>query len=69
MALAGTLEIQMIAGMARLQSDMNQAKTIVGGAMKNIEGAVAGRWASALASAISFRSSRDPLMQRIIYMI
>jgi len=41
MALAGTLEIQMIAGMARLQSDMNQAKTIVGGAMKNIEGAVA----------------------------
>lgn len=41
MALAGTLEIQMLANIARLQADMNQAKTVVGGAMKNIESAVA----------------------------
>jgi hypothetical protein len=41
MALAGTLEIQMLANMARLQTDMNQAKTVVGSAMANIESTVA----------------------------
>src|SRR3990167_3405103 len=40
MALAGTLEIQMLANMARLQKDMTQAKGMVGGAMKSIESAV-----------------------------
>ena len=40
MAIAGTLEIQMLANMARLTADMNTAKNTVGGAMKNIEGAV-----------------------------
>ncbi len=39
--IAGTLEIQMLANMARLQADMTQAKNMVGGAMKNIESAVA----------------------------
>lgn len=37
MALAGTLEIQMLANMARLQKDMTQAKTVVGGSVKEIE--------------------------------
>ncbi len=41
MAVAGTLEVQMLANLARLSSDMNKAKSMVGGAMKNIEGAVA----------------------------
>ena len=41
MALAGRLEIEMVAGIARLQSDMNQAKSVVGSTMKSIEGAVA----------------------------
>lgn len=41
MALAGTLEIQMLANMARLADDMAKAKNIVGSSMKSIEGAVA----------------------------
>lgn len=40
MAVAGTLEIQLLANVARLQSDMNQAKSSVTGAMKGIESAV-----------------------------
>lgn len=39
---AGTLEVQMLANLARLQQDMNQAKGIVGGAVKSMETAVAG---------------------------
>ena len=39
--IAGSLEIQMLANMARLSKDMADAKGIVGGAMKNIESAVA----------------------------
>jgi hypothetical protein len=35
--IAGTLEIQMLANLARLSQDMAQAKGIVGGAMKDIE--------------------------------
>jgi hypothetical protein len=37
MALAGTLEIQMLANLARLQKDMDEAKRTVGGAMAVIE--------------------------------
>lgn len=40
--IAGTLEIQMMAQMARLSSDMKKAQGIVGGAMRNIEGAIMG---------------------------
>lgn len=40
--IAGTLEIQLLAGIARLQKDMQEAQRIVGGAMSNIEGAVGG---------------------------
>lgn len=40
MAVAGTLEIQMAANLARLSKDMSEAKGVVGGAMRNIEGAV-----------------------------
>jgi hypothetical protein len=39
--IAGSLEIQLLANMARLQSDMNDAKRIVGGAMQQIERDVA----------------------------
>jgi len=39
--IAGQLEIVMLANMARLADDMQKSKQIVGGAMKNIEGAVA----------------------------
>lgn len=38
--IAGTLEIQMLANMARLADDMNKAKSVVGGAMGNIEKSV-----------------------------
>jgi len=38
--VAGSLEIQMLMNLARLQSDMNQAKSMVGGAMRDIERAV-----------------------------
>lgn len=38
--IAGTLEIQMLANLARLQSDMDQAKGIVGQSMRSIEQAV-----------------------------
>jgi tape measure domain-containing protein len=38
--LAGTLEIQLLANLARLQSDMDKAQRTVGGAMKNINAAV-----------------------------
>lgn len=38
--IAGTLEIQLAANMARLADDMQKAKTVVGGAMKDIESAV-----------------------------
>lgn len=37
----GTLEIQIMAGLARLQKDMNDAQRIVGGAMGNVEKSVA----------------------------
>lgn len=40
MALAGTLEIQMLANLARLQKDMTQAKGIVTSSMKSVESAV-----------------------------
>jgi hypothetical protein len=39
--IAGTLEIQLLANMARLQKDMDDAKRAVGGAMAGIESAVA----------------------------
>lgn len=39
--IAGTLEVQMLASMARLADDMQKSKQIVGGAMKDIESAVA----------------------------
>lgn len=39
--LAGTLEIQMLANMARLQEDMNKAKGVVGSAMQSVERSVA----------------------------
>lgn len=39
--IAGTLEIQMAANMARLADDMAKSKAVVGDAMKGIEGAVA----------------------------
>jgi len=38
--IAGTLEIQLLANMARLQKDMDDAKRSVGGAMASIEKAV-----------------------------
>lgn len=38
--IAGTLEIQIMAGIARLQSDMNDAQRVVGGAMDNISRSV-----------------------------
>lgn len=38
--IAGTLEIQLLANMARLQQDMDVAKRSVGGAMASIESAV-----------------------------
>src|SRR6185369_4519074 len=38
---AGTLEIQLLANLARLRSDMTQAKSVVGGAMADISRAVA----------------------------
>ncbi|MFA5900354.1 MAG: hypothetical protein WC829_14725, partial [Hyphomicrobium sp.] len=38
--IAGTLEIQLMAGMARLQKDMDDAKRHVGGAMSSIDKAV-----------------------------
>lgn len=47
--IAGTLEIQMLANMARLQADMDTAKRSVSGAMANIESAV-GSAKSVLAS-------------------
>lgn len=34
--VAGSLEIQMLANLARLQQDMNQAKTVVGGAVRDM---------------------------------
>lgn len=37
----GTLEIQIMAGLARLQKDMNDAQRMVGGAMGNVERSVA----------------------------
>lgn len=40
MAVAGTLEIQLLANMARLQTDMNIAKSTVTSAMSGIESAV-----------------------------
>lgn len=46
--IAGTLEVQMLANLARLSSDMQQAKTIVSGAMDKI-GAAVGRTKSILA--------------------
>ncbi|MDZ4251208.1 MAG: hypothetical protein U1A72_01365, partial [Sulfuritalea sp.] len=46
--IAGVLEVQMLANLARLQKDMTQAKGMVGGTMKGIEGAV-GSAKSALA--------------------
>lgn len=39
--IAGTLEVQMLANLARLSKDMHDAKTLVGGAMKSIESSVA----------------------------
>jgi hypothetical protein len=39
--IAGTLEVQMLANLARLQGDMTSAKRMVGGAMKGIESSVA----------------------------
>ena len=39
--LAGQIEIQMLANLARLQTDMTKAKSMVGGAMKSIESSVA----------------------------
>lgn len=38
--VAGTIELQMLANMARLASDMQQAKALVGSSMKEIERAV-----------------------------
>lgn len=38
--IAGSLEIQLLTNLARLQSDMNQAKGVVGGAMRSISDAV-----------------------------
>lgn len=37
----GTLEIQIMAGLARLQTDMDNAQRMVGGAMSNVERSVA----------------------------
>ena len=42
MAVAGTLEIQLLANIARLQKDMDDAKRSVGGAMATIEKTVGG---------------------------
>lgn len=39
--IAGTLEVQMLANLARLANDMNDAKRMVGGAMSDIEKSVA----------------------------
>jgi hypothetical protein len=41
MAVAGTLEIQLLANMARLQADMDKAKGVVASAAKNMESAAA----------------------------
>ncbi len=40
MAIAGTLEIQLFANLARIRQDMDQARQIVGNAMKGVESAV-----------------------------
>lgn len=42
MAVAGVLEVQMLANLARLSKDMNQAKGMVTSATKHIEGAISG---------------------------
>lgn len=41
MAIAGSLEIQLLANVARLSQDMGKAQTMVGTSMKNIEASVA----------------------------
>lgn len=38
--IAGTLEIQLLANLARLSSDMKQVERVVGSSMKNVEGMV-----------------------------
>lgn len=76
---AGSLEILMFAQLARLNSDMNQAKTVVTGAMDKIEGAVAsakvalaglgvsvgvGAFAHMIKGAIDAMDKMDELSQR-----
>lgn len=77
--IAGTLEIQLLANMARLQKDMDDAKRAVGGAMSKIESSVAtakgaliglgavglaASFANSLKSAIDLADSMNKLSQR-----
>ena len=36
--IAGTLELQIVAGLAKLSDDMNSAKKMIGGAVGDING-------------------------------
>jgi hypothetical protein len=40
--IAGTLEVQMVANLARLSSDMAQAKGLVGNAVASMDSAIKG---------------------------
>lgn len=77
--IAGTLEIQLLANMARLQKDMDDAKRTVGGAMSKIESSVAtakgaliglgavglaASFANSLKGAIDLADSMNKLSQR-----
>lgn len=77
--IAGTLEVQLLANMARLQADMDTAKRTVGGAMSSIESTVAkakaaliglgaiglaGAFAAQMRGAIDLADSINKLTQR-----
>ena len=54
MSTVATLVIEMAANVARLQSDMNQAKSMVGGAMASIEKAANVAKAALIGMAVGF---------------
>lgn len=78
--IAGTLEIQLLANMARLQKDMDEAKRAVGGAMASIEKSInvakaafaalagvvsVGMFASFIRSAADAADEMNDLSQRV----
>lgn len=56
--IAGTLEIQLMADLARLKSDMDQAKQVVATGVESIKG-VLGGLAATLASGLSLKALKD----------